>query len=202
MVDPLGRSGLRIAVLAALRAAAVAPTIQSPGDWSTPPAKLPAVLVRPGGEVKESKGPNGPTKFDSTAAIEIRAIVRGITGESALDAVEALGAVIEDIVFKDYALRRLVQDFRRVDTITEIKSEGKEHFAAISMAVRCTFFEEFDPDVTATLQRMTVTADLTNVADPSGTYVDPLFPNAATPAPRTSGPDGRAEGGIDVVLPQ
>ncbi|OTP79489.1 hypothetical protein [Caballeronia sordidicola] len=202
MVEPLGRTGLRLAVLAALRVAPVAPTIQSPGDWSTPPAKLPAILVRPGGEVKDSKGPNGETQFDTTAAIEIRVIVSGATGEAALDAVEALGATVEDVVFKDYSLRRLVQNFRRVDTITEIKADGKVHFGAISMAIHCQFFEAFDPDVTATLQQVTVTADLTNVADPTGTYVDPLFPDAATPAPRTSGPDGRAEGGIDVDLSQ
>ncbi len=201
MADPLGRTGLRLAVLAALRTAVVAPTIQSPGDWSTPPAILPAVLVRPGGEIKDGIGPNGETQFNSTASIEIRAIVSGSTGEAALDAVEALCADVEDIVFKDYALRRLVQDFRRVETITEVKAEGRVHFGAISMAVHCQFYEAFDPDVTATVERMVVTLDLQNVADPNGTYPDPPFPEAVKPAPRTSGPDGLAEGLIDIEFP-
>ena len=48
MADPTGRSQMRKLVVAALQAAVAAPTIQSPGDWSVPPAKLPAILVRCG----------------------------------------------------------------------------------------------------------------------------------------------------------
>ncbi|MDR5813320.1 hypothetical protein QCE62_06905 [Caballeronia sp. LZ033] len=202
MVDPLGRAGLRLAVIAALQARQVAPTLQSPGDWSTPPAKLPAVLVRPGGERKDGTGPNGETQFNSTATIEIRAIEKGATGEAALAAVELLGAKVEDAIFRDIPLRKLVQQFIRVESITEVKADGKEHFAAISMAISCEIFEAFDPDVTASLQRIHLTADLTNVADLIGTYPDPPFPDAIAPVPRTSGPDGRAEGEVDIQFPQ
>lgn len=199
MADPTGRSGLRLAVLAALQAANVAPTIQSPGDWSLPPAKLPAVQVRPGTERKMPVSVNGETQFNSTATIEVKATVSGATGTEALLALEALDALVEGAVLKDIALRRIVQKFT-VESVAEIKSDGKVHFASTSTAFHLEFFDVFDPDVTQTLDRMTLTADLRNVFDPTGTYPNPPFPDAVTPAPRTSGPDGRAEGGFDVDL--
>lgn len=52
------------------------------------------------------------------------------------------------------------------------------------------------------LDGVSVTSDLHNVFDPTGTYADPLFPDSITPAPRDVGPDGRAEGGLSFEFPQ
>lgn len=202
MADPTARSALRLLVLAALRSNAVAPTIQSPGDWSLPPSKLPAVQVRPGPERKMTKGPNGETQFDSTATIEIRATVSGSTGEDAMLALEALDAAVEAAIFEDVSLRRIVQEFTAVESVPEIKSDGKIHFAATSTALHLQVYEHFDPEVTTLLTSMYITADLVNVADLNGTYPNPPFPDAIEPAPRTSGPDGRAEGEVDIQFPQ
>lgn len=43
------------------------------------------------------------------------------------------------------------------------------------------------------LYEETVTADLTNVFDPLGTYSSPAFPSSVRAAPRVEGPDGRPE---------
>jgi hypothetical protein len=193
---------MRKLVVAALRAATVAPTIQSPGDWSVPPAKLPAILVRCGDDQKTSTGPNGETQFNTDFVIEIRGLVSGPTAEAAQDALEDLGAAIEDVVLRHVGIRSVTQDFPVIATTTEIKADGQVHFGAVSIAVHFQIYEAFDPDVTTSLQELSLTADLRNVFDPSGTYPNPPFPDAVQPAPRTSGPDGRAEGGFDIELPQ
>jgi len=202
MADPTGRSEMRKLVVAALQAATAAPTIQSPGDWSMPPAKLPAILVRCGDEQKTSLGGNGETQFNTDFVIEIRGIVSGVTAAAAQDALEDLGATIEDVLLRNVGIRGVTQDFPTIVTATEIKAEGQLHFGAVSIAAHFQIYEAFDPDVTTTLQEMSLTADLRNVYDPNGTYPNPPFPDAVQPAPRTSGPDGRAEGGFDIELPQ
>jgi len=202
MADPTGRSAMRKLVVAALQAAAVAPTIRSPGDWITPPTKLPAVLVRCGDDQKTSLGTNGETQFNTDFVIEIRGIVSGATAEAAQDALEDLGATIEDVLLRNVVIRAAAQDFPVIATASEIKAEGQIHFGAISIAAHFQIYEAFDPDVTTSLQELSLTADLRNVYDPSGTYPNPPFPDAVQPAPRTSGPDGRAEGGFDIELPQ
>lgn len=198
MADPTGRAAMRQLVVAALQTAAAAPTIQSPGDWSVPPSKLPAILVRNGVERKTSKGANGQTQFDTDFVIEIRAIVSGSTAEAAQDALDALGATIEDILLRDVGIRGDTQDFPAIDTTTEYSSDGRVHFAAISIGLHFQIYEAFEPDVNNTLERMQLTVDLRGPFDPNGTYPDPPFPDAIPPAPRTTGPDGRAEGVIDL----
>jgi hypothetical protein len=189
---------MRQLVVAALQTAAAAPTIQSPGDWSVPPPKLPAILVRNGVERKASLGANGQTQFNTDFVIEIRGIVSGSTAEAAQGALDALGATIEDILLRDVGIRGETQDFPAIDTTTEYSSDGRVHFAAISIALHFQIYEAFEPDVNNTLERMQLTVDLASPFDPNGTYPDAPFPDAIPPAPRTTGPDGRAEGVIDL----
>ncbi len=189
---------MRQLVVAALQAAAAAPTIQSPGDWSVPPSKLPAILVRNGAERKASLGTNGQTQFNTDFVIEIRGIVSGSTAEVAQDALDTLGATIEDILLRDVGIRGETQDFPAIDTTTEYSSDGRVHFAAVSIALHFQIYEAFEPDVNNTLERMQLTVDLASPFDPNGTYPDPPFPDAIPPAPRSTGPDGRAEGVIDL----
>ncbi|MBR7929394.1 hypothetical protein [Burkholderia ambifaria] len=202
MAEPTGRSAMRKLVVSALQAAAAAPTIQSPGDWTVPPVKLPAILVRCGDEQKTSMGTNGETQFNTDFAIEIRGVVSGTTSEAAQDALEELGATIEDVLLRNVGIRAVTQDFPVIASATEIKADGRVHFGAISIAMHFQIYEAFDPVVTTDLQELSLTADLRNVYDPNGTYPNPPFPDAVQPAPRTSGPDGRAEGGFDIEFPQ
>ncbi|CAG9256242.1 conserved hypothetical protein [Paraburkholderia caribensis] len=163
-----------------------------------PPSKLPAILVRNGDERKTSKGPNGQTQFDTDFVIQIRAIVSDITAEAAQDGLDILGSVIEDVLLRDIGIRGETQDFPAIDTTTDYSSDGRVHFAAISIALHFQIYEAFEPDVNNTLERMQLTVDLRTPFDPNGTYPDPPFPDAIPPAPRTTGPDGRAEGVIDL----
>lgn len=196
--DPLAQTIVRRAFLAALRANAVAPNVVSPGDWTVAPEKVPTVQVRCTESIKESKGNAGPVAFDTDVIIEVRAIVSALSAEAAQDAIEQLGADIEDAIFRAPLIDAVVQSFRVVPSRTEITAHQALHYGAMTWAVRCQVYERFLPEITAVLAEINLTADLTNVADPSGTYPDPAFPAAVTPAPRTQGPDGRAEGEVNV----
>lgn len=196
--DPLAQSTLRKAFLKVLRDAAVAPTIVSPGDWSVAPEKTPTVQVRISEAVKQGKGNAGPIAFDTDVMIEVRAITSALTGEDAQDAIELLGADVEDALFRSPLLGHVVQSYRTVGTRTEVSAGQSMHYGSMAWAIRCQVYERFLPEITAILEGITLTADLTNVADPTGTYPDPAFPAAVKPAPRTEGPDGRVEGFVNV----
>lgn len=189
--------------------------IDSPGDWNTPPESLPAVLIRNGTEHKESVAKSQP-EFTTTAVIEIEARVSGATASAAQDAIEALVYAVENAVFTNYSVVGMVQQVASVDSETDISSDGKVHFAGVKLTMRFEMFEVFDPTFTppalttwpvvpaaiVPLTNFTLDGDLVNIFDPSGTYVGSLFPLSITPAPRTQGPDGRMEGGINITLPQ
>lgn len=174
----------------------------SPGDWSVPAPKLPAIKLRQAKERKESNGRNGQTSFTTIAAFEIKAELQANSGPAALLAVETIGAQIEAAIFKSIPLRRIVQKFAFCDTETDVTAEGAPHVAGLSILLGIEIMETFVPDIDTQLLQMDLTADLTNVADLNGTYPNPPFPDAVTPAPRTQGPDGRAEGAVTVQFPQ
>ncbi|MFM0135094.1 hypothetical protein [Caballeronia grimmiae] len=167
-----------------------------------PAPKLPAIKLRQAKERKESNGRNGQTSFTTIAAFEIKAELQANSGPAALLAAETLGAQIEEAIFKSIPLRRLAQNFAFCDTETDVTADGAPHVAGLSILLGIEFMETFVPDIDTQLLQMDLTADLTNVADLSGTYPNPPFPDAVTPAPRTQGPDGRAEGAVTVQFPQ
>jgi len=101
--------------------------------------------------------------------------------------------------------------------------EGEQHLGELTVDVGMEFYqgpedfyplegEVIEPPFDAVnaamvqpivpLTEFNVTTDLVNVADPTGTYPDAPFPDVVTPAPRTAGPDGRAEGGLLFEFPQ
>jgi len=201
MPDQTGRAQLRGVLLSILQTISGV-TVYSPGDWSVPAPKLPAIKLRQAKERKQSTGRNGQTAFTTVAAFEIKAEVSSASGPAALAAVETLGAQIEEAIFKSIPLRQIAQDFPFCDTETDVSAEGAPHVGGISILLGIEFFETFAPDINTKLLAMNLTADLTNVADPNGTYPNPPFPDAVTPAPRTQGPDGRAEGQVNVQFPQ
>jgi hypothetical protein len=201
MPDQTGRAQLRGVLLSILQTISGV-TVYSPGDWNVPAPKLPAIKLRQAKERKQSTGRNGQTSFTTVSAFEIKAEVSAASGPAALAAVETLGAQIEEAIFKSIPLRQIVQDFPFCDIETDVNAEGAPHVGGISILLGIEFFETFVPDINTQLLAMNLTADLTNVADPNGTYPDPPFPDAVTPAPRTQGPDGRAEGEVNVQFPQ
>ncbi|MFM0022189.1 hypothetical protein [Paraburkholderia azotifigens] len=174
--------------------------LQSPGDWNVVAAKLPSIKVRYGGEEKQSLGNSGQTSFRTTSIFEIRVDVSAISGPAALLALEGLQADIEAAIFKSVPLRNLAQDFPFVRIQTDVSAEGETHIGGMLISLGVQMYETFYPDVTAQLAEIDLTADMVNVYDPTGTYADPPFPDAVNPAPRTEGPDGRAEGFVKATF--
>ncbi len=213
----LARRQLRQAVVAAIQSiqtSAGITDIDSPGDWVTPPVKLPAVLVRNGHERKESVQ-KGMAEFTTTSSIEIEARLQAATSIAAQDEIEALGYLLENAILTNYSVIGMVSQVVSVDTQTEISSDGRQHLAGIKMTLSFEMPEIYDPTAVAPalttwpvvpaqivpLTNFTLTGDLINIFDPNGTYVGSLFPADVLAAPRTSGPDGRMEGGMDITLP-
>ena len=214
----LGRRLLRLTALHALRSAALAVNgepvmLRSPGDWSVPESRLPAIILRTGPESKASFN-RGMPEFTTTCALEVRALVQAATAEQAQDDIESLWYAVENALLLNWSLVRIVQQFTTVDSVLDIRDEGARHIAGIAGTFQCEYAEIYDPtaEVPAPglwpddppppvpLERFTTTIDATNVADPTGTYSDAPFPDSVVPAPRTHGPDGRSEGDLDIPL--
>ncbi|WP_353191409.1 hypothetical protein [Pandoraea pnomenusa] len=197
MSEPTARAEFRAALISVL---ALIPGVrlQSPGDWTVAAKNLPAIKVRQGKDKKESNGRNGQTSFTTVSYFEILVEVSETSGPKVLLSLESYGAQIEEAIFKSTVLRLLAQDFPSMETDTHVSADGEAHIGGLHIVLGVEFFETFVPDVNNTLEGIDLTADLINVADPNGTYPDPPFPGAVTPAPRTQGPDGRAEGEVSV----
>lgn len=204
MSSILSRRQLRLAALSALQTIAGVPVL-SPGDWDTPSVNLPEIKLRCGDDRKASVTKTIP-EFTTTVTLEISARLEADTAALAQDAIEALGEQVEEAIFGNVALVKLCQQFSTVITKTEVTSDGRKHFGGLQMFLDCEVFEAFDPieinpsDYGA-LTSVGIHVDLVNVVDKTATYASPPFPASVTPAPRTSGPDGRDEGALLIPLP-
>jgi hypothetical protein len=179
-------------------------TVESPGDWDTPPSRLPNIKLRAPNERKQSVTRTMP-EFTTVVTLEMLITVVGNTAEEAQDAIEDLGQQVEACFFGAQPLVQLCQQFPTVTTDTDISADGQRHTARAVMRVDCEVFEAFDPteinpaDYPA-LQQVNVHADTARPFDASGTYANPPFPSAVQPAPRTTGPDGRDEGTLQLDM--
>jgi hypothetical protein len=220
VIPMLGRRQIRLAALGALTNAALTDrgkpvVLQSPGDWNVPATILPVVIVRTAHESKGSNLRGNVPQFTTGCALEVRATIEAPTASAAQDAIEALWFSVEHALLTDYSLVGMLQQFASVESALEIRAEGARHLAGISAAFHCEYFESFDPldaipaaqtwpveaNPVAPFQSIDIHVDTGAPFDPSGTYPNPPFPGAVTPAPRTQGPDGRDEGYLDITLP-
>lgn len=214
----LARRQLRLAALAAIngiKTAAGIVTVDSPGDWSTPPEAMPAVLLRNSRDRKDSVN-KGMPEFTTTITLEIEARVEAVDSSTAQDNIEALVYNIENALFTDYNVISMIQQIASVDSEIEITADGRRHLGGVKMSIVFEMFEAFDPaaplpvlsqwpvvqPATTGLTDVEINVDLIQPFDANGTYANPPFPASVLPAPRTSGPDGRNEGGLSITLPQ
>ncbi|MGI4849560.1 MAG: hypothetical protein ACRYGK_15700 [Janthinobacterium lividum] len=196
----IARRQIRLAVLKSLsRAKFAGCSIQSPGDWNTPSEALPAILVRSVDDRKESFN-KGQPEFNTIVTVEMDLRVGATDAESAQDALEALCYKVEMAVLTDYDLIRIVSQVVSVDTKSEVSSDGKYHFGGARMAFNFELPEIFEPVIEEPLLSFGLHFDAGSPFDSTGVYPNPHFPGL--PAPRTSGPDGRDEGALDIQLPQ
>lgn len=206
----------RTADIRDLAAAAVTGTTDAQGNvfwarsWPTIQAGIPVIYFKPPSEERLGLGPNGAPQFTTTATITMVArldALMKVNDQSSYEveqALERLKQQIEMAVINYPPLMVLLQQmpFTRADI--DVNSEGNKVFGELKLQIGMEFYEgpeNFYPITGDAIEEVTVTADLVNVADPSGTYPNPPFPAAVTPAPRTHGPDGRAEGGLDIQFP-
>lgn len=188
----------------------------SPYDWPTSPGSYPSILVHARKERKVSLGPNTP-EFDVYTTVEIVARTRSPAGiadagsAAALGAAEALKLQIETalinnpLIWADPAGGQRIEQFTSVDSEINTNSEGEMPLAELAMSIEVKFYqgpELFFPIPTSPLQTLDINADMVRPFDANGTYSNPPFPSAVNPAPRTSGPDGRNEGALNITLPQ
>jgi hypothetical protein len=197
----LARRQIRLAAVEALKAARLGIEIQSPGNWSTPEDDLPMIMLRTPGDRKQAIAKQQPN-FDTTVTLELEAKVKGSSADDAQDAIDELGAQIEQALFTDYTLNRLISLWASVETRTGVSSEGRDHIGALKILANVELFEEFYAEAESPLEGVDIHVDTGSPFDPTGTYAGPPFPASVNPAPRTSGPDGRDEGGLSIDLPQ
>ncbi len=181
-------------------------------SWPTVTASgLPILYFKPPKEERESLGPNGAPQYKVTSTIRIVARLEKFAKANdqasyeVEQALETLKQQIEMAVINNPAIMSLLQQFPFTHAEMEVNSESGKTFGELCIDIGMEFYqgpEDFYPIVGTPIEELTLDADLTNVTDPNGTYPNPPFPASVTPAPRTSGPDGRAEGGLDIQLPQ
>lgn len=170
--------------------------------WPSKLSALPAIIVDPlYRETKTSLGKNAP-QFDTVTTITVRGRVTAAAGpddEGGLTCAEALETLkwqIERTLINAYPVMLTIEQFVRVDAEFTLSTDGLQNVGELAMAIAMGFYEgpeDFAPIDTSTLEEVAVYSDLVNVFDPQGTYSQTPFP--AVPAPRTTGPDGRIEGG-------
>ena len=212
------RRMLRLAALSCLKNAdltvnGVVVDIESPGDWSAPAENLPVIYIQTASETKTAVM-SGMSEFNTTCSLLIKATVQNTTAESAQDDIEGLWYQIENAILGDYSIVGMSQKIPTVSSILEVKATGSEHLAGIAGSFEVECFEIFDSTVSApiatvwpnnpaapvSLSGVGIDVDLTNIYDATGEYPSSLFVNSVNPSPRTSGPDGRSEGAIDIPL--
>lgn len=201
----LARRQLRLAALPVLEAL-TGVTVDCPPVLATPPKKLPYVGLRCGTERKVGSVTQQLPTFTTTVTLEVIARVSATTKEAAQTDIEALGYRVEQAVLSLVALTTLLQKVSAVTTVTEISGEGSAYQAGVEMSFDCEVFEVFDPTIINSdnyprLEGVNVHVDAGRPFDKDGIYLDPPFPDAVAPAPRTSGPDGRDEGSLVIDFP-
>lgn len=209
MANPiLARRQIRQAVVAALQGAGVVPakSLSSPGDWVTQPERVPAILVRVTKAIKEPVA-TGPANFTTVVIVELETRVSANSAATAQDELDELDAKVEQALFTNVELIHLVQRMG-MEAESEINSEGRNHVGGTRMQLRCEAFEAFDPiydapdglqPVAPPLDGVTLHVDLAAPFDATGVY-DSQFAGAVPAAPRTTGPDGREEGRVEINL--
>jgi len=192
---------LRGLFIAALKGRTLAgQRVFAPRDWPVQAKEMPAILVDDQREQSESRGNAGFPAFHTIAFLVVDGRVEQDTEEKAKADLSTLRAQIKAAILTSHEIIVGVEQIVAIRTEARVSAETKKHVGELRMEFAVRYPEDFEPVITDTLEGIDVHADLAGPFDPTGIYPDPAFPEAVQPAPRTSGPDGRDEGGISVNL--
>jgi len=202
--------GLMLDAVGALKGATLAGSRVYPViDWPTTSAHYPVVYCKAPTEDKHSLSRNGGPDFTVNATLkvcartEVSALPDGQSAALLLQQLAQLSQQIQVALVNNPVLMGQLQQFPFIHTEMSITPNGNKELGEVEVSIGMEFLqvpEDFFPLPAVPLESLGLTADLLNVFDPTATYIDPLFPDAATPAPRSSGPDGRPEGGLIIDL--
>ena len=171
------------------------------GDWPSDPESMPQILVYDSHSEQISNARTGPN-FTATAFIMVDARVDNQVRSGAKREIDMLEAQIKQAVLCSQEIQSQLQQVSSIRTQKKMNSDTGAHAAQVIIEFGLEYFQSMDeyfPNIPPYIyEQAGVHADLTNVVDKTGTYSDPPFPDAVTPAPRTVGPDGRDEGFIQV----
>lgn len=204
--------------------------VYSARTWPTWSGLYPVIILGSPTEDMEGLGRAGAPQYTVTTTLRVVARVQvperpnGAGAAVAQLMLERIQRQVKQAVINNPAIMGRLQQIPFVRSQFTEPEAGDKVLAELVMDVGMEFYqgpEEFYPlegeaatdevDAAAEiaaiqaivdLENVTVTNDLANVFDPSGTYADPAFPSAVLPAPRDSGPDGRGEGGFSIDFPQ
>lgn len=202
----LKRVELRKIAQAALKGATLAgDRVYSPQDLPTWSGEMPILILRTPEENKESLGRTTMPQFTTTATLQVTAQLEGLTADRAESDCETIAEQIQRTLINNYDLTRRIQQFAYVRSRMEISGDASKHVGVLTIQFGLEYYEgpeDFAPVTTVPLKTVTLTADMAEPFDASGIYNTPPFPAAVRQPPRTSGPDGRAETGFEIDLPQ
>lgn len=205
-------SELRQITVEALKAGTAAGSnVFAARTWPTWSGSYPIIWVHSPAEDKESLGRHGGPQFTVTATIRIsarvqlKALPQNAAAAAMILALEEIQRQIERALINFPPLMSRLQQFPFIRSEMVDSDEGAQNLGELVMDVGMEFYqgpEEFYQIPTDPLHELSITSDLLNVVDATGTYLDPMFPDSVTPAPRVVGPDGRAEGFLSYEFPQ
>ena len=187
-------------------------SVYTPRSWPTWHQQYPVIIVRTPTVVRASTGHQGPPSFNSVITLAVAGRLEADSEADADELARELGEQIETALLRNsqFMYDSDIQQFASSSFTLKVDASGKRWIGEAQIALGCEVFETFEPTVDAggdvfpprfMLDGMNVHADLVNVFDPSGTYSAPTAPPyTPTAAPRTSGPDGRDEGAVQIDL--
>lgn len=173
-------------------------------DWPTSEETMPAILINWDKEHKTSVTRTQPN-FTTVGTLRLDIRLMGTTKRDTRIAIDKLLWQIEQAILTNFELRKEVQQFVFVTSEGKLDSTTGKHIAHYNMDFGLEYFEDqnqYPPIPVTTLTEIDINVDLLNRFDKTGTYTDAPFPAAVPPAPRTTGPDGRNEGKLVIIIPQ
>jgi len=204
MADAIpGRAVIRNATLARLRAALpeLAESIYTARAWPVHAEDQPAMLVYMFDETKRSFGAFASPAFQVSATLALHVKLDASDEIACEAAMDAYAARIEDALLRAPAWMTQLEDVSSWVTNCEVKPGGERPTAQLTITASLSWQERFEPIVTGRLGEARIAVDAVHPFDAAGTYppIDGL-PSAAA-APRTAGPDGRAESTLRLTFP-
>ena len=204
-------SELRLLAVEGLMGKTLAGTrVYSARTMATWKGEYPMLYLHSPVEDMESLGRNGGPQFTVTSTLAISARVQennlprnGGAALVLLD-LEMIQQQIKMALINYPPLMSRLQQYPFIRSEMHESGEGESDLGELVMQIGMEFYqgpEDFYPFTPDTLEQVNITADLLNVFDGNGIYPDAPFPDAVSPAPRNSGPDGRAEGELTFVFP-